>query len=168
MPRFKLEYGIKDLKKQLESMGLESAFMKGNMGFQRMCTSSDLYISSVLHKAVVDVNEKGTEAAAAGRGTSASAAPAMRPYTSKPLQQRWFGPPRLRMRNLETNLTTSTTQEAAAGGPAAVGFPNYMAGILLLDRHGFSVLFLNFFQLFAVLVFSSALIFFFSLIKFKI
>jgi serpin B len=65
MPKFKMEteYG---LKPTLKEMGMPSAFRAG--GFTGMSDSSEahkLYIAAVRHKAFVEVNEEGTEAAAA-------------------------------------------------------------------------------------------------------
>jgi len=61
LPKFRLEYGIKELKKVLGSLGMGEIFTV-NADFSGI--ADKLFISSVLHKAVVDVNEKGTEAAA--------------------------------------------------------------------------------------------------------
>ena len=62
-PKFKLEckYSLKDT---LEKMGMPTAF-SGAADFSGVDGKQDLYISQVLHKSYVDVNEKGTEAAAA-------------------------------------------------------------------------------------------------------
>jgi serpin B len=63
LPRFKSESAI-SLKPVLEDMGMKAAF--GNADFTGMSPKGkELYISHVLHKAFVDVNEEGTEAAAA-------------------------------------------------------------------------------------------------------
>ena len=61
LPRFKLEYEVK-LNDTLKAMGMEIAFGSG-ADFSGMGPS--LFISEVRHKAVVEVNEEGTEAAAA-------------------------------------------------------------------------------------------------------
>ena len=46
-------------------MGMASAFNPGSADFSGMTGAKDLFVSSVIHKAFVDVNEEGTEAAAA-------------------------------------------------------------------------------------------------------
>ena len=62
-PKFKLEtmYSLADT---LQSMGMPVAFT-GNADFSGMDATRDLAISEVVHKAYIDVNEEGTEAAAA-------------------------------------------------------------------------------------------------------
>lgn len=75
LPRFKLS-GEFDLSETLEAMGMVDAF-HGSADFSGMTGQRDLFISAVVHKAFVDVNEEGTEAAAAtavvmGRGISLS------------------------------------------------------------------------------------------------
>lgn len=67
MPKFKLEYE-KMLNNPLQSLGMEIAFAPGRADFSRMADlerlGKNLYIGEVLHKAVVEVNEEGSEAAA--------------------------------------------------------------------------------------------------------
>ncbi|KAI3388954.1 hypothetical protein SNEBB_002865 [Seison nebaliae] len=62
IPKFKIETA-ESLKKPLIDMGADNAFT-GSANFQGISKKEDLYISDVLHKAVLDVNEEGTEAAA--------------------------------------------------------------------------------------------------------
>jgi serpin B len=61
IPRFKMEYGIKELKASLTALGMGICFTEdADLSGIRQ----NIMISSVLHKAVIEVNEKGTEAAA--------------------------------------------------------------------------------------------------------
>ncbi len=72
LPKFKLETGY-EMSKSLEALGMKRAFVNpidaNGAQFDGISPSSDprkrLFISAVIHKAFVDVNEKGTEAAAA-------------------------------------------------------------------------------------------------------
>ena len=64
VPRFTMtsQFGLKDT---LQAMGMTLAFDDRKADFSRMSRGEGLYISAVIHKAFVDVNEEGTEAAAA-------------------------------------------------------------------------------------------------------
>jgi serpin B len=64
LPRFKTtaEFSLKD---PLVAMGMTDAFDPAKADFSGMSGKKDLFISAVVHKAFVDVNEEGTEAAAA-------------------------------------------------------------------------------------------------------
>lgn len=61
IPKFKFGYGTRLLNEELKDMGLVSAF--DNANFSKM-TPYSVYISRVLHKSFIEVNEKGSEAAA--------------------------------------------------------------------------------------------------------
>src|SRR5262249_29225222 len=62
--RFKLDYE-KTLNDSLKAVGMGVAFNSREADFSGIRPERDLYISEVKHKAVVEVNEEGTEAAAA-------------------------------------------------------------------------------------------------------
>jgi serpin B len=64
-PRFKLEYGA-ELKPPLQAMGMTLPFSR-SADFSGM-SANPLYLSAVKHKSFVEVNEEGTEAAAATVG----------------------------------------------------------------------------------------------------
>lgn len=64
MPRFK-SHCERELKPALSALGMASAFDPSRADFSQMRAERDVFISGVRHKAVVEVNEEGTEAAAA-------------------------------------------------------------------------------------------------------
>ena len=55
-----MEYGIKDLNDSLTALGMDEAFRE-SADFSGI--RDDIFIGNVLHKAVIEVNEKGSEAA---------------------------------------------------------------------------------------------------------
>ena len=63
LPRFKLDEKL-SLAEILSSMGMGDMFSK-NADFSGMDGTKDLYVSNVFHRAYVEVNEEGSEAAAA-------------------------------------------------------------------------------------------------------
>ncbi|MEA2015673.1 MAG: serpin family protein [Actinomycetota bacterium] len=67
MPRYKIEYGIKLLNDTLTELGMGIAFDPDRADFSGIISneSAHIWISRVLHKAFIEVNEKGSEAAAA-------------------------------------------------------------------------------------------------------
>lgn len=78
LPKFKIEYGKKRINKHLEKLGMQIAFDKWNANFKGIAEPIDknIYIDYVDHKAVIEVNEEGSEAAAVtvigiGEATSA-------------------------------------------------------------------------------------------------
>lgn len=74
LPKFRTTSEF-DLADVLSSMGMSLAF-SGKADFTAMSTQEKLFISAVIHKAFVDVNEEGTEAAAATAfGLNAAAPP---------------------------------------------------------------------------------------------
>jgi serpin B len=64
LPRFKLtsQFQLADV---LKAMGMTRAFTPGEADLTGMSSEEELFLSAVIHKAYVDVNEEGTEAAAA-------------------------------------------------------------------------------------------------------
>lgn len=73
LPRFKLETGY-ELQKVLPEMGMSRAFNAREADFSGMSSAERFWIDVVIHKAFVNVDEEGTEAAAAtGVGMRATA-----------------------------------------------------------------------------------------------
>lgn len=64
LPRFAMTARFK-LAEVLKAMGMKRAFSPGQSDFTGISTKGDLVLSDVIHQAFVDVNEEGTEAAAA-------------------------------------------------------------------------------------------------------
>ncbi|MCG9127073.1 serpin family protein [Candidatus Poribacteria bacterium] len=69
IPKFKIEYGTKELNDALTALGMGVAFDADHADFSRMAfldrINGNLYITKVSHKTFIEVNEEGTEAAAA-------------------------------------------------------------------------------------------------------
>lgn len=65
LPKFKLEHKT-ELSQHFKEMGVNLPFDQARADFSGINTSpTGLYISKIVHQAVVEVNEEGTEAAAA-------------------------------------------------------------------------------------------------------
>ncbi|MGE5608443.1 MAG: serpin family protein [Bacillota bacterium] len=64
LPRFKITSQF-NLSSTLRAMGMPDAFAPNAADFSAIATAERLFLQAVLHKAFVDVNEEGTEAAAA-------------------------------------------------------------------------------------------------------
>lgn len=83
IPRFKVEYEI-NLNDTLKRLGMKKAFQSDQADFSLM-TKIPVYVSEVLHKTYLEVNEEGTEAAAVTsigvRTTSMS--PSVEPFSFK-------------------------------------------------------------------------------------
>lgn len=78
IPKFKLESSF-EMKKILADLGMSDMFVESKADFSGM--GKDLYVSQVYHKAFIDVNEEGTEAAAATAAVMMKRSAPMRPTT---------------------------------------------------------------------------------------
>ncbi|CAO2595697.1 Leukocyte elastase inhibitor A [Lemmus lemmus] len=67
LPRFKLEESY-TLNSNLGRLGVQDLFSSSKADLSGMSGSRDLFISKIIHKSFVEVNEEGTEAAAATGG----------------------------------------------------------------------------------------------------
>ncbi len=63
LPKYKIDYK-RELSEDLKTLGMPIAFTKA-ADFSRINSKADLFIDQVQHRAFIDVNEKGAEAAAA-------------------------------------------------------------------------------------------------------
>lgn len=72
LPRFSMEYDV-TLNDALMALGMESAFSQPD--FANMVEGGGLSLSYVRHKAIVEVNEEGTEAAAVSIGATTLSMP---------------------------------------------------------------------------------------------
>uniref|UniRef100_A0A1I8PQY7 Serpin domain-containing protein n=1 Tax=Stomoxys calcitrans TaxID=35570 RepID=A0A1I8PQY7_STOCA len=64
LPKFKVDFAV-DAKNVLQEMGIEKAFSEEADFSGMLEPSEDINISNIFHKASIEVNEEGTEAAAA-------------------------------------------------------------------------------------------------------
>ena len=64
LPRFKIEYGTVEMKPVFEKWGVKRIFNPSESQLQGI-TSQNAYVTSIMHKAFIENNESGTEAAAA-------------------------------------------------------------------------------------------------------
>jgi len=63
MPKFKIEYST-DLNEIFMNMGITTAFDDKNADFTNMFDKGNMWFTKTIHKTFIDVDEKGTEAAA--------------------------------------------------------------------------------------------------------
>lgn len=71
LPKFKLEDSY-DLKSALSGLGFLDIFDSGKADLSGMSGARNLFLSKIVHKSFVEVNEEGTEAAAATAGMIAN------------------------------------------------------------------------------------------------
>ncbi|MBO4351478.1 MAG: serpin family protein [Proteobacteria bacterium] len=64
LPKFKIESSIDNSIDILKSLGMKLAFTDA-ADFKQMISNFDVFISKIIHKAVIEVDEEGTRAAAA-------------------------------------------------------------------------------------------------------
>ena len=72
LPRFKYDYDLSEFISVLKTMGIQSAFDKESADFTNIISRNDMntlgfdniYVSKAVHKTHIDLNEKGTKAAA--------------------------------------------------------------------------------------------------------
>jgi len=64
LPKFVLKYE-QDLVKSFKSLGVTDLFDCTKESLKEICDENDLFISNIIHKSFVEVDEEGTEAAAA-------------------------------------------------------------------------------------------------------
>ncbi|KAF7465890.1 hypothetical protein GHT09_003476 [Marmota monax] len=69
LPRFKLEESY-ILNSDLTRLGVQDLFSSSKADLSGMSGARDLFISKIVHKSFVEVNEEGTEAAAATAGVA--------------------------------------------------------------------------------------------------
>jgi serpin B len=77
LPKFKLEPPLLALRTELQSLGMRSAFDQpsGSANFERMAprrADDYLYLAEVFHRAFLEIDERGTEAAAASSAIMAT------------------------------------------------------------------------------------------------
>ncbi len=65
MPRFEIDFDYEEIMADLMAMGLTFPFYPNIADFSRINPNVPLYISDVMHRAVIKVDEEGSEAAAA-------------------------------------------------------------------------------------------------------
>ena len=64
LPRFEIDFDYEDIMEDLQAMGLTFPFLVGEADFSRIHPVEELFISNVMHRAVIKVDEEGSEAAA--------------------------------------------------------------------------------------------------------
>ncbi|WP_375585409.1 serpin family protein [Cyclobacterium xiamenense] len=67
LPKFKMRYKMEQMKEHLIAMGLKKPFDPSPMNFTRLFShpTEPMFISRVIHDALIEVDEQGSEAAAA-------------------------------------------------------------------------------------------------------
>ena len=81
LPKFKMTREF-DLERKLSELGMKDLFAPGLADLSGMTGAKNLFVSNVIHKAFVEVNEEGTEAAAA---TAVIVRPTSAPLNPRPV-----------------------------------------------------------------------------------
>ncbi len=63
LPRFAYDYNYKEIKEGLKDLGIEDVFISDKADLTKMLKNNG-YVSEIIHKTHIDLNEKGTKAAA--------------------------------------------------------------------------------------------------------
>ena len=82
LPKFKAEFSA-ELSENLKALGMTDAFDGANADFTALGTSDEgnIYISRVLHKTFIQVDEEGTKAGAATAVEAAAEGAALYPHS---------------------------------------------------------------------------------------
>jgi serpin B len=85
LPRFKTSFTA-SLRRPFEALGMHLAFDRARADFSAMAAQGPLVIDDILHRAVIDVMEEGTEAAAATAVVMMPRSAAPRPQEPEPFR----------------------------------------------------------------------------------
>jgi len=85
LPKFRIEAKVRNLKAALCKLGLSSLFDNPD-GFQKI--GDNIFMSDLFHKAVVEVNEEGAEAAAVGEAVFIKSSAGRQPLAPPPFEMR--------------------------------------------------------------------------------
>merc|ERR1719430_934706 len=83
LPKFKID-STHDLKDPLTKIGIQHMFDPKNADFSGMSEAKELFVSQMIQKAFIEVNEEGSEASAASAAVMSVRPTATKP--TKPLQ----------------------------------------------------------------------------------
>ena len=64
LPKFETEFNVEEMKEMLINLGVASIFDPSTANFSKISNDPNLFVSQISHKAIVKVNEEGSEAAA--------------------------------------------------------------------------------------------------------
>ena len=64
LPRFSYSFDLKNFMEVLKTMGIKDAFDSNKADFTKILKGGDIFVNQAIHKTYIDLNEKGTKAAA--------------------------------------------------------------------------------------------------------